>query len=622
VQGAPVTGSLLTDGTFGADGGFIKAIIVDGVSYLYDPKSNGNQGCLNVVGGASHGTFDTVTNSVTVASHNGGTLVVDMDTGEYTYTPPKITGSMTVTENFGYVISDNDGDLAGANLVVRVNPNAPPVAVDDHIITNILSPDIAVPAGVLLTNDSDPDGDHLSATPTTFNTGWAARDADFTAVSSKAINFSGKANTDANLFKNLERSDFFNNSSALTALVVLNGYLGAVNGATANAQDLYSVTLHKGETVTLDAKGDRYLQMEWQDSNGNPHAIAEGGTFTATDDGLYRIHVTNIANTGGNNINAAESYQLKMLINYAGAQDVTPDYHGSYTVSDGHGGSTSAALSIAYQDGHTLLGTPGDDVLIAGQGDNHLYGGDGDDVLKAGAGNNELFGGNGNDLLFSGSGNDLLDGGAGVNTVSYANATSAVHVDLNIITAQHTGGAGIDTLANVANLIGSNYDDTLTGGYDNNVFHGGLGNDFLNGGGGDDVLVGGPGNNTLTGGSGSDTFAWEHGNVGHDRVTDFSIGVDKLDLSQLLQGENASAASLDDYLHFKVTGSGASLVTTIDVSSVAGASPTQTIDLAGINLATHYGVAPGAGGVVAGGHDTASIINGMINDHSLKVDTV
>jgi Ca2+-binding RTX toxin-like protein len=233
-----------------------------------------------------------------------------------------------------------------------------------------------------------------------------------------------------------------------------------------------------------------------------------------------------------------------------------------------------------------------------------------------------LFGGNGNDLLFSGSGNDLLDGGAGVNTVSYANATSAVHVDLNIITAQHTGGAGIDTLANVANLIGSNYDDTLTGGYDNNVFHGGLGNDFLNGGGGDDVLVGGPGNNTLTGGSGSDTFAWEHGNVGHDLVTDFSIGVDKLDLSQLLQGENASAASLDDYLHFKVTGSGASLVTTIDVSSVAGASPTQTIDLAGINLATHYGVVPGAGGVVAGGHDTASIINGMINDHSLKVDTV
>ena len=53
-----------------------------------------------------------------------------------------------------------------------------------------------------------------------------------------------------------------------------------------------------------------------------------------------------------------------------------------------------------------------------------------------------------------------------------------------------------------------------------------------------------------------------------------------------------------------------------------GATPTQTIDLAGVDLATHYGVTPGAGGVVAGGHDTATIISGMLNDHSLKVDTV
>lgn len=54
---------------------------------------------------------------------------------------------------------------------------------------------------------------------------------------------------------------------------------------------------------------------------------------------------------------------------------------------------------------------------------------------------------------------------------------------------------------------------------------------------------------------------------------------------------------------------------------MAGAAPNQTIDLA-VNLASHYGVTPGAGGVIAGGADTATIINGMLNDHSLKVDTV
>jgi hypothetical protein len=53
-----------------------------------------------------------------------------------------------------------------------------------------------------------------------------------------------------------------------------------------------------------------------------------------------------------------------------------------------------------------------------------------------------------------------------------------------------------------------------------------------------------------------------------------------------------------------------------------GQAPTQTIALAGVDLANHYGVAPGSGGMIASGHDTASIINGMISDHSLKVDTV
>ncbi|USW94825.1 type I secretion C-terminal target domain-containing protein [Pseudomonas proteolytica] len=54
--------------------------------------------------------------------------------------------------------------------------------------------------------------------------------------------------------------------------------------------------------------------------------------------------------------------------------------------------------------------------------------------------------------------------------------------------------------------------------------------------GGDDILIGGPGNNTLTGGAGADTFQYLTGGSGHDVITDFAVGTDKLDLSQLLQG--------------------------------------------------------------------------------------
>ncbi|MGE8191219.1 type I secretion C-terminal target domain-containing protein, partial [Pseudomonas sp. NPDC086278] len=620
VVGAPVTGTLLEGGTFGADGGFIKTLVVDGTTYTYDPKGNSNQGSLSFSGGTNHGTFNTVNNSISIATNNGGTLVVNLDTGEYNYTSQKTT-AVVITENIGFTASDNDGDLASSTLTVKVIPNAAPVAVDDHIITNVLSSNVVVPGELLLANDSDADKDPLTASPTTFNTGWVAKGADF--VGTGAISFAGTGNSAANQTLADVRASFAANTAAMTAVLVISGYLGAVTTANASDEDFITVKLKEGETLNLDHNlAGGHVTMEYSLNGGAFVPIADGGTITATADGTYQIHVTNITNTSGSNTTAAENYQLTMTVNYAGAHDLTPDYHGTYTANDNHGGSDTAAVTISYQDGHTLTGTSGDDVLVAGTGNNVINAGDGNDVLTAGSGNNELHGGAGNDLLFSGTGNDLLDGGTGIDTVSYAHATAGVTVDLSLLTPQNTGGAGTDTLTGIENLVGSNFNDSLTGDNNSNVINGGLGDDILKGGGGDDFLIGGLGNNTLTGGAGADTFQWLKGNSGHDVVTDFTPGTDKLDLSQLLQGENSTAASLDDYLHFKVTGSGASLVTSIDVSAMAGATPNQTIDLAGVNLASHYGVTPGAGGVIAGGHDTATIINGMLNDHSLKVDTV
>ncbi|MHC8291310.1 retention module-containing protein [Pseudomonas sp. XS1P51] len=622
VVGAPVTGSLLGEGgSFGADGGFIKTITVDGTTYTYDPKGNSNQGSLSFSGGDNHGTFNTANNTLSIATDNKGTLVVNLDTGEFSYVSQKTT-AVVLTENIGYSVSDNDGDLASSTLVVKVIPNAPPVAVDDHVITNVLSGSVVVPGELLLANDTDPNGDPLTASPTTFNTGWLPKGADFTG--SGAINFSGTSNNNAaNQTLANVRSAFAANAATMTAVLVVSGYLGKVDNANGNDEDRITVNLKQGETLNLDhnlAAG--HITMEYSVNGGAYIPIGDGQSITATSDGTYQIHVTNIANTSGGNVNSAETYKLTMTVNYAGAHDITPDFHGTYTANDNHGGSDGAAVTISYQDGHTLTGTSGDDVLLAGAGDNTINAGDGNDVLTAGGGNNTLHGGAGNDLLYSGPGNDLLDGGIGNDTASYAHATAGVKVDLSLLGAQNTSGAGTDTLTAIENLIGSNFDDKLTGDHNSNIITGGLGNDVLNGGGGDDFLIGGPGNNTLTGGSGADTFQWLKGNSGHDVVTDFTPGTDKLDLSQLLQGENGTAASLDDYLHFKVTGSGDSLVTSIDVSGMAGAAPNQTIELAGVNLASHYGVTPGAGGVIAGGADTATIINGMLNDHSLKVDTV
>ncbi|WP_458130783.1 retention module-containing protein [Pseudomonas sp. R3-41] len=617
VQGAPVTGNLLGEGgSFGADGGFVKSLVVDGTTYNYDPAANGGHGALTASGGLNHGSFNTATNTLSIATDHDGTLVVNLDTGAFSYTSQTVTHAL-ITENIGYTVSDNDGDLASSNLVIKVVPNSPPIAVDDNVITNVLSGNIVIPGELLLGNDSDANGDPLTASPTSFNTGWLAKGADFTGSIGTA-SFTGNNVQSINL----NRSAFVANTASMTAMLVVSGALGMVSNNNANDEDRLNISLKQGETLTLDHNlSAGRIAMEYSLNGGPFIAINDGASFTAAADGNYQIHVTNIANPGGGNANAAENYQLTLTVDYAGAQDKTADFHGSYTASDNHGGSDSASVGISYQAGHTLTGTSGDDVLLAGNGDDVLNAGDGNDTLSAGSGNNTLQGGAGDDVLYSGVGNDLLDGGSGHDTASYAHATSAVTVNLGLLAAQNTLGAGTDTLAGIENLVGSNFNDTLTGDGASNRIDGGLGHDVLNGAGGDDLLIGGQGNNTLTGGSGADTFQWQAGNSGHDVITDFAPGVDKLDLSQLLQGENGSAASLDDYLHFSVSGSGASVTTSIDISSLAGATPNQTIDLAGVNLASHYGVTPGAGGII-GGADTATIINGMLNDHSLKVDTV
>ena len=179
VIGAPVTGSLLGEGgTFGADGGFIKSIVVDGTTYTYDPKALSGQGSLIASGGVNHGTFNTANNTLSIATNNSGTLLINLDTGEYTYTSQKTT-AVVLTENIGFTVSDNDGDLASSTLTVKVIPNAPPVAMDDHVITNVLSGNIVVPGELLLANDTDADKDPLTASPTNFTTGWVAKGADF-----------------------------------------------------------------------------------------------------------------------------------------------------------------------------------------------------------------------------------------------------------------------------------------------------------------------------------------------------------------------------------------------------------------------------------------------------------
>lgn len=121
-------------------------------------------------------------------------------------------------------------------------------------------------------------------------------------------------------------------------------------------------------------------------------------------------------------------------------------------------------------------------------------------------------------LLFSTSGNDILTGTSSLNdTVSYVSVSAAVTVSLAITTQQNTVGAGLDTLTDIENLIGSSLNDSLIGNNKHNILDGGAGNDKLNGGVGADNMIGGLGNDTFIVNNASDVVT-ENLNEGTDKI--------------------------------------------------------------------------------------------------------
>jgi Ca2+-binding RTX toxin-like protein len=122
-------------------------------------------------------------------------------------------------------------------------------------------------------------------------------------------------------------------------------------------------------------------------------------------------------------------------------------------------------------------------------------------------------------LLLSTAGNDTLTGTASLHdTVSYASAAAPVIVSVAIVTQQNTGGAGLDTLINIENLIGSNFNDNLKGNWRSNVLNGGNGNDTLDGLAGADTMIGGLGNDTFFVNSVGDIVI-EYSNEGIDKIS-------------------------------------------------------------------------------------------------------
>jgi Ca2+-binding RTX toxin-like protein len=154
----------------------------------------------------------------------------------------------------------------------------------------------------------------------------------------------------------------------------------------------------------------------------------------------------------------------------------------------------------------TICGLGGDDFLDGRGGNDVIYGGDGVDTLVGKGGNDTLLGEAGNDLLLPGAGDDSADGGDGTRDRALFSDIQGGGVDVFLASGSVTGEAGSnvgsDTLSNIEQVFGSQFNDMLVANIAGvaSTLKGGAGDDYLD-------VDDGDGLDTVVGNSGTDTCA-------------------------------------------------------------------------------------------------------------------
>jgi Ca2+-binding RTX toxin-like protein len=253
-------------------------------------------------------------------------------------------------------------------------------------------------------------------------------------------------------------------------------------------------------------------------------------------------------------------------------------------------------VTLTYgQHGDTLSGGAGADTINASQGADRLTGGAGADVFvfkdmpwsagkitdfqvgvdKLDVTKLYLGGYNGPNPVADGYVRFEADGAGGTKVMLDTDAAGTANPwSFHVVTLTGVNAAGL-TAAQVFGsatpppaapppaapstpgvaLTSSQYADTLTGG---------AGADTLNAGQGPDKLIGG---------AGADTFAFKALPWNAGKITDFQVGVDKLDVSQLyLGGYSGSNPVADGYVRFEADGAGGTKVM-LDIDAGGAANP-------------------------------------------------
>jgi VCBS repeat-containing protein len=325
-----------------------------------------------------------------VSGPSHGTLTLNAN-GSFAYTPD---ADFNGSDSFTYRAGDGtlESNLATVRIIVTADPDAP-VATEDAYST-AEDTTLTVSAPGVLGNDSDPDGDTLSAVlgaepghgTLTLNANGSftyTPDADFNGSDS----FTYRAG-DGNLASNL----------ATVSITVT-----AVN-------DPPTVSVAAGGTCGRDDhSGTVNLAV------GDVESAATALALSASSDNQTLVPNGNVVFAGSG---AARTMTVSTVDGRSGTATLT------VTVSDGQDtGTVTVTVTVGGGGKDMLTGGSGADLLLAQSNNDTLTGGDGNDLLCGDSGGDTLSGGAGDDSLGGGSGTDRLTGGPGADRFSGGSGT-------------------------------------------------------------------------------------------------------------------------------------------------------------------------------------------------------
>jgi VCBS repeat-containing protein len=337
-----------------------------------------------------------------------GTLTLDAD-GSFIYTP---AANFNGSDSFTYKASDGglESGLTTVTLTVTAVNDAP-TAVDDAYST-AEDTALTVAAPGVLANNTDPDGDTLSAVAGSGPShGTLSHNADGSFTYTPTANFNG--------------SDSFTYRASDGTLT---SNLATVTITVTAANDAPTVTVAAGGTCGRDDHSGM-VNLTVADVESQ----AAGLTLSATSSDTTLVPTGNLAFGGSG---AARTMAISTVDGRSGTATLT------VTVRDGQAsGTVTVTVMVGGGGKDTLTGTVGADLLLAQSNNDTLTGGDGNDVLCGDSGGDTLSGGLGDDGLGGGSGTDQLTGGSGADRFS--------------------GGSGVDTATDYTASEGDTSDGTI-----------------------------------------------------------------------------------------------------------------------------------------------------------------